>query len=71
MSMTKTEREILEECAGLRTPRPRGVAISVCLEYLQDKTYLTRDGRITLAGLRALKGKEIETETYTPKETKS
>lgn len=51
--MTKMEREILEELAGKRKPRPWGAAVGACLEFLQESGYAKR-GVITKKGRKYL-----------------
>lgn len=52
--MTEMEREILEELAGQREPRPWGAAVGVCLEFLQESGHAER-GQITEKGRKYLK----------------
>lgn len=49
--LTGMEREILEEVAGMRTPRPWGGAVGACLESLRSQGYITKTGRLTEKGL--------------------
>lgn len=52
--MTKMEREILEEVAGIRAARPWGAAVGACLEYLGASGYITRAHGLTEKGREAL-----------------
>ena len=54
------EWEILEECAGLREPRPWGAAVGAVLEFLEGRG-LTRRGVITDKGRNALAKRVVTT----------
>lgn len=53
--LSDTELEILEECAGVRTPRPWGAAVGVCLEYLESLGLIEKpDNHVTMKGQQVL-----------------
>lgn len=52
--MTEMEREVLEEVAGLRPPRPWGAAVGACLEFLQESGHLDSRYCITDKGREAV-----------------
>lgn len=57
MALNSIEREILEECAGLRKTRPWGAAVGAVLEFLRGCGYLS-GGKLTSKGYAALLGFE-------------
>lgn len=57
--LTKTEREILEECDGRKPPRPWGAHVGACYEVLESLGYLRR-GRITDKGREYLADSETK-----------
>ena len=64
--MTKYDWEILESIAGLRTRPKWGAWVAACVDYLQDKGFISRrTGEITEAGKKALVKR---TESSTPRE---
>ena len=52
--MTPMEREVLEECAGLREPRKWGAAVGACLESLRGNGLIDNLCHPTAAGQQAL-----------------
>jgi len=55
MSLTDFEREILEECAGLKPARPWGAAVGAALETLRSDGLVSFGDRPTPAGWLSLK----------------
>jgi len=53
-SLTEMQLEILEECAGIRSPRLWGAAVGACLESLRGYGFIERNGKVTSAGATAI-----------------
>jgi len=53
-SLTEMQLEILEECAGIRSPRLWGAAVGACLESLRAYGFIERNGKVTSAGATAI-----------------
>lgn len=53
--LSDIEVQILEECAGVRTPRPWGASVGVCLEYFQSMGLVEKpDNHVTMKGQEVL-----------------